>query len=101
MTKTYFNCEVTFEENSLSRNILKQLEEKFEDIKNWEDCHSNFDCIDSNGAIADVYLFQKDNKLFVRGQKFSRVLRNPENVYEFLTRNKRIKKITLVYRPVK
>ncbi len=98
ITKTYFNCEVSFAINNLSRSTFEQLEQKFKDILDWEDCHSNFDCVDPFGNVADVYLFQRQGNLYVRGKKYTSVLRNPENVYEFLTRDKRIKKITLVYK---
>ena len=96
--ENYFDCEVTFVHDELSRSTLEQLKDKFKDIKEYEKCHTNFDCKDKNGEIADVCLFHKNNKLFARGKKNTKYYRNPENVYSFLNRDRRVKKIVLVYR---
>lgn len=101
MTEKHFNAEITFQSNPLAWNSLERIKSNLEDIRNYENSHSSFDIIDPQGQVAAIYLFQKNGQLFARGEKYTKVLRNPENVYEFLRRDKKVKKIILVYKEEK
>jgi len=96
-----YGAEITYKQKGLAQKHLtiNKIKEKFKDL---EDCsefksYDSFDCIDPNGEIARVYLFLKDGNLWVNGAYRTKVFRNPDNLYCFLNRSKRVRKITLAY----
>lgn len=94
-----FDCDIEFVENRLGNNTIEYVQESLKDIKRWNNSHAPFDVCDMNGCIGETFLFQKDGKLFARGKKYSQLFRDPNDLYFYLKKDKRIKNITLVFNP--
>jgi len=91
-----FESHIAIEPYKLTQQTREQIEQKLNDIAEYEGAHTDFDIHDPNGEVAAVYLFQKGGKLYARGDRNTRVLRNPANLEQFLQRNKRLHDITLI-----
>lgn len=100
MVEKIFECDITFQNHGLAfrSSTMENIRRDLADLEKYPGAHAPFDAIDPQGEVAQVYLFQKNGRLFARGAKHTTVLRNPENLYEFLERSRRVKKITLAYR---